>query len=125
MPMSLVRFNLIDPSLDAASISARYKAMLEMAAFADTNGFFMATFEEHHGAENAWSPTPLLNAGAVLSRTTNLAASVSALLLPLHDPIRVAEDIAENHPAHLVVGKLPIKSAHIEGERFMGTNGDR
>ena len=94
MPMSLVRFNLIDPSLDAASISARYKAMLEMAAFADTNGFFMATFEEHHGAENAWSPTPLLNAGAVLSRTTNLAASVSALLLPLHDPIRVAEDIA-------------------------------
>ena len=60
MPMSLVRFNLIDPSLDAASISARYKAMLEMAAFADTNGFFMATFEEHHGAENAWSPTPLL-----------------------------------------------------------------
>ena len=94
MPMSLVRFNLIDPSLDAASLSARYKAMLEMAAFADTNGFFMATFEEHHGAENAWSPTPLLNAGAVLSRTTNLAASVSALLLPLHDPIRVAEDIA-------------------------------
>ena len=92
--MSLVRFNLIDPSLDAASISARYKAMSEMAAFADTNGFFMATFEEHHGAENAWSPTPLLNAGAVLSRTTNLAASVSALLLPLHDPIRVAEDIA-------------------------------
>ena len=43
MPMSLVRFNLIDPSLDAAALSSRYKAMLEMAAFADENGFFMET----------------------------------------------------------------------------------
>ena len=94
MSLALIRFNLIDPSLDSQGLSDRYKAMLNMATFADEHGFFMATFEEHHGAENAWSPTPLLNAGAVLSRTTNLAASVSALLLPLHDPIRVAEDIA-------------------------------
>ena len=68
--------------------------MLDMAEFADQNGFFMATFEEHHGADNAWSPTPLMNAGTVLARTTTLSASISALLLPLHDPIRVAEDIA-------------------------------
>ena len=94
MPLSLIRFNLIDPSLDSETLSARYKAMLEMAEFADENGFFMATFEEHHGAENAWSPTPLINAATVLARTTNLSASISALLLPLHDPIRVAEDIA-------------------------------
>ncbi len=68
--------------------------MLEMAEFVDKHGFFMATFEEHHGADNAWSPTPLINAATVLARTTNLSASISALLLPLHDPIRVAEDIA-------------------------------
>ena len=68
--------------------------MLEMAEFVDEHGFFMATFEEHHGAHNAWSPTPLMNAGTVLARTKNLSASISALLLPLHDPIRVAEDIA-------------------------------
>ena len=94
MPFSLIRFNLIDPTLDSQSLSDRYKAMLDMAEFADQNGFFMATFEEHHGADNAWSPTPLMNAGTVLARTTNLSASISALLLPLHDPIRVAEDIA-------------------------------
>ena len=35
-----------------------------------------------------------MNAGTVLARTKNLSASISALLLPLHDPIRVAEDIA-------------------------------
>ena len=94
MSFSLIRFNLIDPSLNPETLSSRYKAMLEMAEFADKNGFFMATFEEHHGADNAWSPTPLINAATVLARTTNLSASISALLLPLHDPIRVAEDIA-------------------------------
>ncbi len=94
MPFSLIRFNLIDPTLNSQSLSDRYKAMLDMAEFADQNGFFMATFEEHHGADNAWSPTPLMNAGTVLARTKNLSASISALLLPLHDPIRVAEDIA-------------------------------
>ncbi len=94
MPMSLVRFNMIDPDLDPARMSDRYRAMLEMAEFADANGFFMATFEEHHGAANGWSPTPMMNAAMVLARTKTLAASISALLLPLHDPIRVAEDLA-------------------------------
>ena len=79
MPFSLIRFNLIDPTLDSQSLSDRYKAMLDMAEFADQNGFFMATFEEHHGADNAWSPTPLMNAGTVLARTTTLSASISAL----------------------------------------------
>ena len=51
MPFSLIRFNLIDPTLDSQSLSDRYKAMLYMAEFADQNWFFMATFEEHHGAD--------------------------------------------------------------------------
>lgn len=94
MTMSLIRFNLVDPELDPAVMGDRYRAMLEMAEFVDQSGFFMATFEEHHGANNGWSPTPMMNAAMVLARTKNLAASISALLLPLHDPIRVAEDLA-------------------------------
>ena len=39
MPFSLIRFNLIDPTLDSQSLSDRYKAMLDMAEFADQNGF--------------------------------------------------------------------------------------
>ena len=31
MPFSLIRFNLIDPTLDSQSLSDRYKAMLDMA----------------------------------------------------------------------------------------------
>ena len=94
MAMANIRFNLIEPSGDPADWSQRYQAMLAMAAYADANGFFGVSLEEHHGATNGWSPTPLLNAGMILSRTEKLSVSISALLLPLHDPVRIAEDIA-------------------------------
>ena len=67
MPFSLIRFNLIDPTLDSQSLSDRYKAMLDMAEFADQNGFFMATFEEHHGADML-EPDTIKNAGTVLAQ---------------------------------------------------------
>ncbi len=33
-------------------------------------------------------------AGAIFGRTKNISISISALLVPLHDPLRIAEDIA-------------------------------
>jgi alkanesulfonate monooxygenase SsuD/methylene tetrahydromethanopterin reductase-like flavin-dependent oxidoreductase (luciferase family) len=92
--LCLARFNLIDPAGTPPTNASRYRAMLEMAAFVDQAGFFGVNLEEHHGAANGWSPTPLLNAGMILARTERISVTVSALLLPLHDPIRVAEDIA-------------------------------
>ena len=94
MSMSMCRFNMIDPNGDAAQVAERYRAMLEMASFLDRNGFAALTFEEHHGVENGWSPTPMMNAAMIAARTENLMLTISALLLPLHDPIRVAEDLA-------------------------------
>lgn len=94
MAIAFSRFNLIDPKGSPNQVADRYRAMLEMTSFMDENGFFGATFEEHHGATNGWSPTPMMNALAVAARTKNLSLSISALLLPLHDPIRVAEDLA-------------------------------
>jgi alkanesulfonate monooxygenase SsuD/methylene tetrahydromethanopterin reductase-like flavin-dependent oxidoreductase (luciferase family) len=88
------RFNFVQPRHDPAELSARYRAGLEMASYCDDNGFQLITVEEHHGAENNWSPTPLLNAGMILARTRNVGVMVSALLVPLHDPVRLAEDIA-------------------------------
>jgi alkanesulfonate monooxygenase SsuD/methylene tetrahydromethanopterin reductase-like flavin-dependent oxidoreductase (luciferase family) len=88
------RFNFVQPHRDAAELSARYRAGLEMASYMDDNGFQLITVEEHHGAENSWSSTPLLNAGMFLARTRHLQVMVSALLVPLHDPVRLAEDIA-------------------------------
>lgn len=92
--LSILRFNLVDPEGTGERWAERYQAMLDMAAYADENGIFGVTLEEHHGVPNGWSPTPMLNAGMIAARTTKLSITISALLLPLHDPIRVAEDLA-------------------------------
>ncbi len=94
MTLTTMRFNMVDPNQHAVGVAERYRAMLDMAEFGDQNGLSGISLEEHHGAENGWSPTPLLNAGMILARSSKLLVTISALLLPLHDPIRVAEDIA-------------------------------
>jgi alkanesulfonate monooxygenase SsuD/methylene tetrahydromethanopterin reductase-like flavin-dependent oxidoreductase (luciferase family) len=94
MVMSVARFNLVLPGLDPQTLSDMYKAALDMVEYGDKNGFAMATLEEHHGADNGWMPSPLALAGMIFGRTKSMGVSIFALLLPLHDPLRVAEDIA-------------------------------
>ncbi|MET9549642.1 LLM class flavin-dependent oxidoreductase [Streptomyces sp. NPDC006627] len=94
MPTTVVRFNLVDPAATPASLSERYKAALEMATYADDRGISTVQTEEHHGAENNWLPSPFAFAGAVFGATRRIAVTVSAIIGPLHDPLRLAEDIA-------------------------------
>jgi alkanesulfonate monooxygenase SsuD/methylene tetrahydromethanopterin reductase-like flavin-dependent oxidoreductase (luciferase family) len=89
-----IRLNLTQPEPGPDEMSARYQAAVEMAAYAEQHGFDLVNLEEHHGVPNGWSPAPLVLAGLILGRTSRLAVSIAALLLPLHDPLRVAEDIA-------------------------------
>jgi len=94
MVMTLARFNFILPGLDPPTMSNMYKAGLDMVSYGEEHGLDMVTLEEHHGAENGWSSTPLLNAGMMLARTSRVTVGLMALLVPLHDPLRIAEDIA-------------------------------
>ncbi|MER7538198.1 LLM class flavin-dependent oxidoreductase [Streptomyces sp. NPDC097704] len=94
MPFTVVRFNLVDPHADPVSLSARYRAAVEMAAHADGHGVDTVQTEEHHGVENNWLPSPFAFAGAVFGATRRIAVTVSAIIGPLHDPLRLAEDIA-------------------------------
>ncbi|MFJ4327696.1 LLM class flavin-dependent oxidoreductase [Streptomyces tricolor] len=94
MPVTVVRFNLVAPGASPAALSARYRAALEMAAYADGHGITTVQTEEHHGAENNWLPSPFAFAGAVFGATRRIAVTVSAVIGPLHDPLRLAEDIA-------------------------------
>jgi alkanesulfonate monooxygenase SsuD/methylene tetrahydromethanopterin reductase-like flavin-dependent oxidoreductase (luciferase family) len=94
MVMTILRFNCVQPGLEPNEMAQRYQAFADMAEYADQRGGSMITLEEHHGADNGWSPSPLVMAGIVFGRAKNLGVTISALLLPLHDPLRVAEDIA-------------------------------
>ncbi|MEU0209932.1 LLM class flavin-dependent oxidoreductase [Streptomyces canus] len=94
MPVTVVRFNLVEPGATPASLSARYRAAVDMAAYADEHGITTVQTEEHHGVDNNWLPSPFAFAGAVFGATRRIAVTVSAVIGPLHDPLRLAEEIA-------------------------------
>jgi alkanesulfonate monooxygenase SsuD/methylene tetrahydromethanopterin reductase-like flavin-dependent oxidoreductase (luciferase family) len=78
------------------STSAReiYDAAFEQFTWADRHGFDALVLSEHHGVPDGWCPAPLTVAGAVLAHSERARVMVSACVLPLHDPIRIAEQIA-------------------------------
>ncbi|HMG40830.1 MAG TPA: LLM class flavin-dependent oxidoreductase [Acidimicrobiales bacterium] len=90
--MYALRFDLRTP--DHSRAAASYAAALDMAAWGERNGCVAVTVSEHHGSADGYLPSPLLVAAAIAARTSSLRIRVAALLLPLHDPVRVAEDIA-------------------------------
>ncbi|MGW7300060.1 LLM class flavin-dependent oxidoreductase [Streptomyces sp. NPDC054829] len=94
MPVTVVRFNLVAPGATPAELSARYRAALTMAAYADEHGVTTVQTEEHHGVDNNWLPSPFAFAAAVFGATERIAVTVSAVIGPLHDPLRLAEEIA-------------------------------
>jgi alkanesulfonate monooxygenase SsuD/methylene tetrahydromethanopterin reductase-like flavin-dependent oxidoreductase (luciferase family) len=90
---AILRLNMTLPGLDPPALSERYRAALDMAEVADAAGFFAISIDEHHGAPDGWLPSPLVFAGMLAARTTRVFLNLQALLLPLHDPLRVAEDL--------------------------------
>jgi alkanesulfonate monooxygenase SsuD/methylene tetrahydromethanopterin reductase-like flavin-dependent oxidoreductase (luciferase family) len=56
-------------------------------------GFDAIFFSEHHGTER-YPPSPLALASYALGATATLRSGPMPLLLPLHDPVRVAEESA-------------------------------
>ena len=89
-----LRLNLTGAEADPALRSLRYRTALDMAEYADRNGFSSVNVEEHHVADNGWLPSPLTMASAIAGRTEQCSIGVMALLVALYDPIRLAEDIA-------------------------------
>jgi len=94
MALSIIRFDMRAAGLDPKEAQRLYGAALEMGEWADARGFDMLTLSEHHGSPDGYLPSPLVLAGAMAARTSKVALWISALLLPLHDPIRLAEDMA-------------------------------
>lgn len=94
MAISVLRFDLRAPARFGTTHAELYAAALELASFADERGFDGITLSEHHGADDGFLPAPLLVAAAMASRTKRVAFSISALLAPLYDPVKLAEDLA-------------------------------
>lgn len=94
MAMMVLRFDLRVPEFASTTHARQYAAALDMAGWADRAGLDVVSLSEHHGAPDGYLPAPLTLAAAVLGRTPRIAVNISALLVPLHDPVRLAEQLA-------------------------------
>jgi natural product biosynthesis luciferase-like monooxygenase protein len=73
----------------------RYRLLLESACFADANGFSAVwTPERHFQAFGGLYPNPSVLSAALAMITQNVQIRAGSLVLPLHSPVRVAEDWA-------------------------------
>jgi alkanesulfonate monooxygenase SsuD/methylene tetrahydromethanopterin reductase-like flavin-dependent oxidoreductase (luciferase family) len=73
---------------------ALYPAALEMAAFADEIGVSRVNLMEHHGSDDGYLPQSFVMGGGVAARTRRCRITLGAVILPLHDPVKLAEQIA-------------------------------
>jgi alkanesulfonate monooxygenase SsuD/methylene tetrahydromethanopterin reductase-like flavin-dependent oxidoreductase (luciferase family) len=71
-----------------------YAEALAMCAWAESKGCPRVVLSEHHGVDDGYLPSPFVFGAAVAARTTTMRIMVSALVLTLHDPFAVAEDVA-------------------------------
>ncbi len=70
-----------------------YKLLLEGAKFADANGFQSVWTPERHFHEfGGIFPNPAVTTAALATITENVALRAGSVVLPMHNPIRVAED---------------------------------
>src|SRR5262245_5994144 len=93
-PVLGIRFDLRVPDFAATDHASQYAAALEMTSWAERHGFRFLALSEHHGTDDGYLSAPLTLAAAALARTERLKVNVAALLLPLHDPVRLAEQLA-------------------------------
>ncbi len=71
-----------------------YREMVEDARWAEELGFSHFWLTEHHFWYDGYCPSLIVAAAAVAARTSRLRVGTSMLLLPLHDPLRVAQAAA-------------------------------
>ena len=91
----IVRYDLRAPAWLGSETARLYPALLEQCAWADSVPELTSVgLSEHHGVDDGYCPSPVVVAGAVAARTARLGITLAALVLPLHDPLRVAEDLA-------------------------------
>ncbi len=91
-PISLA-FDMRAPDL-GTPVPDLYPAAVDMARWADEKGLSGLLLMEHHGSEDGYLPQPFTLAAAMAAVTKRIYFMLGAVILPLHDPVDIAEQIA-------------------------------
>jgi natural product biosynthesis luciferase-like monooxygenase protein len=89
-----IDFSLFYFAADAGEVGQnRYRLLLEGARYADTHGFLAIWTPERHFHEfGGLYPNPSITSAAVATITSRVQLRAGSVVLPLHNPIRVAEE---------------------------------
>jgi natural product biosynthesis luciferase-like monooxygenase protein len=80
---------------DAHDTRDSYRLLMEGARFADREGFAAVwTPERHFHAFGGLYPNPAVTSAAIAAMTTRVQIRAGSCVIPLHHPVRVAEDWA-------------------------------
>ncbi len=71
-----------------------YNEIIDQIVWGEENGFDDIWLSEHHFIEDGYSPSLLPIAAAIASRTKKIHIGTSVILMPFHNPVRMAEDAA-------------------------------
>ena len=74
-------------------LDQRIDEVIAEARLAEEVGFDSCFFGEHHQDRDGFLPSPLIVATVVAAQTTTLNVGTSVILLPLHNPVHLAEDV--------------------------------
>ena len=69
-----------------------YAETIDLFAWAETLGFGAAYVFEHHFTDDDYMSSPMVAATAIAARTKQMRIGPDIAILPLYDPVRVAED---------------------------------
>lgn len=70
-----------------------HEASIEQAVVAEGYGFDAVVVAEHHFTKDGWVPSPIVICGGLATRTKRIRIGTDIIVLPLHHPVTVAENI--------------------------------
>jgi probable F420-dependent oxidoreductase len=87
-------YDFRNPSQWRQSAERLYAETLDQIVWGENYGFDDVWLSEHHFIEDGYLPSILPVAAAVAARTKSIRIASGVLLMPFHNPVRLAEDIA-------------------------------
>ena len=87
-------YDFRNPGEGRRSFEDLYAQSLEQIRWAEGLGFDSVWLTEHHFCEDGYTPSPLVVAAAIGQATERMRIGTNLMLLPLADPLRLAEDSA-------------------------------
>lgn len=91
-----MEFGIFD-HLDASGIPIRrlYEERLTLIERAESLGFTRYHVAEHHGTPLGLAPSPSVWLASVIQRTSTMRIGPLVYVLPLYNPYRLAEEVAQ------------------------------